>query len=100
MKNAGIFWAGQLDQGWYSSGGSATTTAEAEEAFDEMWVCGPNAYPGGCDPNYAIYKSFNRLLVAYPNLQKFGPVLAGYFWLPYSTIHDNEIMGNNTLHVK
>ena len=100
MKNAGLFWAGGIDQGWFGSGGSPQTLCEAEEAFDQMWVTGPNSFPGGCDPNFAIYKALNRLLGAYSNLQKFNPVLEGYWWLPYSTIHDDEIMGNNLTHVK
>ena len=42
-KNAGLFWTKDLrdvpGRGW--------SIAQAACAFDEAWVCGPNAYPGG-----------------------------------------------------
>jgi hypothetical protein len=60
-KNAGLFWGEGLSQAWFYPGGIGQTTAQAEEAFDEYWVTGPRAYPGGCDPTYAIYHSVQKL---------------------------------------
>jgi hypothetical protein len=90
-KNAGLFFAQDLYQGW--------SIAQVEEAFDELWVCGPIPAPGSCDPTYAIYKMLSNTLRAYSNVQNAKPVLAGYYWLPYTTIYDYEIMGNNVTHV-
>jgi hypothetical protein len=99
-KNAGLFWAGHIDQGWYKSTGAAQACAEAEESFDQLWVTGPDSYPGGSTPTYAMYKALSSTLRAYSTLQKYGPVLVGYFWLPYSDSYDYELMGNNTSHVR
>jgi hypothetical protein len=94
-KNAGIFWLKDLPdypgRGW--------SMAKAAASFDEAWVCGPNAYPGGCDPTWGIGRTFNNLLAQYPALRNSGPVLAGYYWLPYSDLYDDELMGNVLTHV-
>jgi hypothetical protein len=94
-KNAGLFWAKDLrdvaGQGW--------SIAQAACAFDEAWVCGPNAYPGGCDPTWAIWRTLNNCLGQYSALWKYQPHLEGYYWLPYSCVYDDELMGNVLTHV-
>ena len=94
-KNAGLFWLGKLQdvqgRGW--------SLAQAACAFDEAWVCGPNAYPGGCDPTWGIARTLNNFLGQYSALNVYGPVLAGYYWLPYSGLYDDELMGNVLTHV-
>lgn len=86
-KNAGLFFAYALDQ--------SLPCAQMEETFDELWVCGENAWPGGCDPTYSFKRILGDTLAQYPNLQKAGPVLAGYPILPYTGLHDSELMTNN-----
>ena len=98
-KNAGLFFAGHVDQGWYVNSSTAQTTVQAEVTFDELWVAGPNAYPGGCDPSYAFSRILTMTLGQYPVLKKWNPVLAGYYWLPYTDLFDDEIMGNNLSHI-
>lgn len=95
-KNAGLFWKKDLkdvpSRGW--------SIAHAAETFDQGWVCGPNAWPGACDPTWAIWRTLNDTLTMYPALRQYQPVLAGYYWLPYSCLYDDELMGNNLAHVK
>jgi hypothetical protein len=99
-KNAGLFFADSTDQGWFSSSQTAIALAQAEEAFDELWVAGRNPWPGACDPTWAIARIVNDLLIQYPILTNWGPTLAGYYWLPYSGLYDQELMGSDTAHVR
>ncbi len=94
-KNAGLFWARDLRD----VPGRSWSVAQAACAFDEAWVCGPNAYPGGCDPTWAFWRTLNNFLGQYSDLQSYGPVLAGYNWLPYSCLYNDELMGNVLTHV-
>jgi hypothetical protein len=94
-KNAGLFWAKDLRD----EAGRGWSIAQAACAFDEAWVCGPNAYPGGCDPTWGIGRTLNNFLGQYSTLRDYGPVLAGFYWLPYSCLYDDELMGNVLTHV-
>ena len=69
-KNAGLFWIKDLQD----EQGRGWSIAQAVCAFDEAWVCGPNAYPGGCDPTWGIGRMLNNVLGQYSALWKFGPV--------------------------
>jgi hypothetical protein len=94
-KNAGLFWIEKLQdvqgRGW--------SLANAACAFDEAWVCGPNAYPGGCDPTWAIWRTLNNCLGQYPALWKYQPHLEGFYWLPYTWVYDDELMGDVLTHI-
>lgn len=92
-KNSGLFFAASFpEQGF---GSPLTSIANAEEGFDQFWVTGPNSYPGGCEPNWAIARMLRYTLGSFPGLSAYQPVLAGYYWLPYTTLLDDQIMGNN-----
>jgi hypothetical protein len=94
-KNAGLFWIEHLQD----EAGRSWSIAEAVCAFDQAWVCGPNAFPGGCDPTWAIWRTLNDFLGQYSALWKYQPYLEGFYWLPYSSMYDAELMGNVLTHV-
>jgi hypothetical protein len=95
-KNAGLFFAGDISQGW--QGNPPVASAQAEEALDELWVTGPNA--GGCDPTWGFQHAVSFVLAQWPDLRTKGKaVLAGYYWLPYSCLYDDELMTNNTANI-
>jgi hypothetical protein len=94
-KNVGLFWIEDLRD----EAGRGWSIAQAACAFDEAWVCGPNAYPGGCDPTWGFGRTLSNFLGQYPTLWNYKPYLAGYAWLPYSCLYDDELMGNVLTHV-
>lgn len=96
-KNSGLFFAGEFPQEGFGS--PLTSIAQAEEGFDQFWVTGPNSYPGGCEPNWGIARMLVYTLGTFPGLSDYKPVLVGYYWLPYTTLLDDEIMGNNLSNV-
>ena len=86
-KNAGLFVEGDLTFGirW----------AEIGEEFDQAWVCGPDQYPGGCDPTWAINWANVLLQNQYSQVKKVKPIIAGYKWLPYTGIYDVALTTNS-----
>jgi hypothetical protein len=100
-KNAGLFFAGALPQGGYS-GTTSGTSVEVATQFDQLWVCGPNAYPGGCDPTYAFSWAVAQIRNINPELDSSSsyPTLEGFPYLPYAGVYDSEIMTNDVSNVK
>ena len=74
--------------------------AEIEATFDAHWVTGPNGYPGGCDPTWAISWALRQTIREFPFLEDAGPVLAGYQWLMYTAQYDEDLARNDASHVK
>ena len=100
-KNAGLFFAGALPQGGYS-GTTSGTSVEVATQFDQLWVCGPNAYPGGCDPTYAFSWAVAQIRNINPELDssKSYPTLEGFSYLPYAGVYDSELTTNDVSNVK
>lgn len=86
-KNVGLFFQKELNQ--------QANNAEMESGFDKLWVCGPNAYPGGCDPTYSFNWAFRKARQRYVFWDDAGPVIIGCPQLPYAGIYDNMIATNN-----
>jgi hypothetical protein len=95
-KNAGLFFNGNLPQGGYS-GTLGGTSAEVAEQFDLLWVCGPNAYPGGCDPTYAFSWALAQIRNSNPELDNRNsrPTLEGFPYLPYAGVYDWNLTTND-----
>jgi hypothetical protein len=95
-KNCGFFIGGEINQ--YGFGGDPTvSTAKVAASFDELWVCGPNAFPGGCDPTYSFLFVYNNTVGAWnPELGNAIPLIDGYFEMIYSSVYDDLLMVNNT----
>lgn len=74
--------------------------AEVEETFDQLWVTGPNGYPGGCDPTWAINWALVQTMSQFSFVLDAGPVLAGYQWLIYTSAYDDDLMNNDYSQVK
>jgi len=91
-KNAGLFFKADLDQQW--------NVAEMEEGFDQLWVTGPNGYPGGCDPTWAIGWALAQAMSQYVFMQDAKPLLVGYRWLIYTSVYDDDLMRNDYSQVK
>lgn len=101
-KNCGLFFGGKIDAAWVSSG-QVITTARAAEFFDQAWVCGKNQWPGACDPTYSILWAWGALVGQYPELNVAGgaqPLIAGFVFMPYSSVYDDELQMLDTSHVK
>jgi hypothetical protein len=108
QKNAGLFFQNKLPQFWIT-GGQIVSTAQAAAAFDQAFICGKNAYPGGCDPTYSIRWALAATLAVYPEMDvdpatgKTGlakPILYGSPKLIHTTIYDHELMLLNFNNVK
>ncbi len=90
-KNVGLFFVNQFYQ--------VAHVAQIEEAFDEMWVTGGQS-TGACDPLISFNFCFRGLLQQYPTFSKVAhPVQAGYVYLNYSGLYDNEAMVGDLAHV-
>ena len=74
--------------------------AEIEAVFDQLWVTGPNAYPGGCDPSWAIRWALNQTMRQYSFMVDAEPVIAGYQWLIYTAQYDVDLISNDSSHVQ
>jgi len=98
-KNCGLFFADLLDAAWWQDN-QVVTTPRAAEFFDQTWVCGPNQWPGACDPTYSAFWAGLATIGQYPSLQNAGAFIYGYRNTPYSSVYDNEIMMLDTSHVK
>lgn len=99
QKNCGLFFHDLLPQFGYG-GNSSITSAQVAEAVDEAWVCGPNDYPGGCDPTYQFNLAVQAIVNQYPELAGATPLGFGYQKLPYTSIYDQQLMMLNTSGVK
>lgn len=99
-KNCGLFFNGLLPQGGYGGTGS-TVTAQAAEGLDQIWVCGKNGYPGGCDPTYSWQFCINAARGLFdPQMDQAGPLLAGLPQMIYSSVYDNQLMALDFVNVK
>jgi hypothetical protein len=100
-KNVGLFFAGALPQGGYS-GVFGGTSVEVAAQFDQLWVCGPNAYPGGCDPTYAFSWAVAQIRNINPELDSSSsyPALKGFPYLPFAGVYDSELTTNDVSNVK
>ena len=90
MKNAGLFFDKELPQGGYI-GGRAWADAQVAASFDDLWVGGPNPFPGSADPTYSIDWVTTQVRGMYPDINKGAPDLVGYPYLPYSGIYDAQL---------
>jgi hypothetical protein len=100
-KNVGLFFGGGLVQDGYS-GAMSGTSVEVAVQFDQLWVCGPNAYPGGCDPTYAFSWAVAQIRNINPELDsnESYPTLEGFPYLPYAGVYDSELVTNDVSNVK
>jgi hypothetical protein len=101
FKNAGLFFGGGLPQGGYMSTGSGTSVEVAMD-FDMLWVCGPNQYPGGCDPTYSFWWAVSTIRGMNPELDQnnAAPTLEGYPYLPYTGVLDWSLVEGDTSGIK
>lgn len=94
-KNAGIFFDDDLYFAPPKTGGYGspvpTDVEEVLATFDKYFVMGANPYPGGANPNYSIQFALNVTLGTFPELSGAKPVLAGYPWLPYAGVYDDQL---------
>jgi hypothetical protein len=97
-KNVGLFFGGELPQG-NITGTLGGTSVEVAVLFDELWISGPNPFPGACDPTYAFSWVFNQIRNICPEINKGLPAWVGFGYLPYSGVYDEEILTNNISHV-
>jgi len=86
-KNVGLFFQKELNQ--------QANNAEMEYGFDELWVTGPNAYPGGCDPTYTFGWAFRKARQRYAFWDDAGPIIIGCQYLPYTGIYDDTLATGN-----
>jgi hypothetical protein len=99
-KNCGLFFNGLIPQGGYG-GNNSVVTAQVAEALDQIWVCGQNNYPGGCDPTYSFRFAINTTRGMYnPQLDSAGPLLFGLGQMIYSSVYDDELLMLNYTDVK
>jgi hypothetical protein len=97
-KNCGLFFGDLVPQLGFG-GNFSIVTAQVAEEVDQTWVCGPNRYPGGCDPTYSFRWAVYQIVNEYVELNNAQPVIIG-FPIPYSGIYDDELVTNNVTHVK
>lgn len=99
-KNCGLFFNGLVPQGGFG-GNSANTTAQVAEALDQLWVTGPNGYPGGDDPTYSWSFCINSTRGQFnPQMDSGGPLLFGIRQMIYTSIYDDQLMLLNYSNVK
>ena len=97
-KNCGLFFTDLVPQLRFG-GNSSITTAQVAEELDQTWVCGPDQYPGGCDPRHSWRWAVQQLVNEYAELGNAGPVRMGFPSMPYSSVYDDELMMLDTTHV-
>lgn len=96
-KNCGLFLIGQINQRGFAGGNGQISAAQVEEMCDQIWVCGKNMYPGGCDPTYSFEFAVNATRgMYYPELEQAGPWLNGYKYMIYASVYDDLLMVGNT----
>lgn len=99
-KNCGMFFGDLLPQYLHDNYLNSTkVTADVAETLDLTWVCGENAYPGGCNPVYSWRFACQSMIDRYEGLSKSVPSLAGYPYCVYTSIYDDELRNLNTSHV-
>lgn len=99
-KNVGLFFTESLRQGGYSGTLGGGTCPEVSCTFDDIWINGPSAWPGECDPTYAFSWALNVTEGMSPELLKALPTWIGFGYLPYSGVYDDELMVNDISHIK
>jgi hypothetical protein len=96
-KNCGFFVLNEINQRGFAGGDGSISTAQVAQALDQMWVCGPNQFPGGCDPTYSWKFAIDSIRGMYnPELDQAGPLLGGYSKMIYSSVYDDLLMVGNT----
>jgi hypothetical protein len=98
-KNCGLFFTDLVPQLGYG-GNFSVSTAQVAEELDQTWICGPNQYPGGCDPTYSWRWAVQSIANLYFEFGNAGPVRLGFPSMPYSGIYDDELLMLDTTHVK
>jgi hypothetical protein len=97
-KNVGLFFTGELPQGDYS-GTYGGTVAEVAALFDDIWITGPDPFPGGQDPTYAFSWAVDQIESMCPQMMKALPVWVGFGYLPYTGIYDADLVTNNVSNI-
>jgi hypothetical protein len=96
-KNCGFFIQKEINQRGFANGNGLISTAQVAEMLDQVWACGPNQFPGGCDPTYSWRFSINAIRGMYnPELDAAAPLLGGYAEMIYSSVYDDLLMVGNT----
>lgn len=99
-KNCGLFLGGEINQRGYAGGDGSISCAKVVETCDQIWVCGQNMYPGGCDPTYSFRFAVNATRGMFnPELDQANPLLFGYSYMIYSSVYDDLLMVGNTVFV-
>jgi hypothetical protein len=98
MKNVGLFFGEGLPQGGYS-GTYGGTSAEVAAQLEDLWVAGPDPYPGACAPTFAFSWAVSQLRGMNPELDAAQPVVIGFQYLPYAGVYDSELQTNDVTHV-
>jgi hypothetical protein len=99
QKNCGLFFGGLVPQ--YGYGGNASVTSfQVAEELDQTWVCGPNQYPGGCDPTYSFRWALQSINDLYIQFEDAGALRIGFPAMTYSSIYDDQFVTNNITNVK
>ena len=71
------------------------SSAKVAATADELWVCGPLPYPGGCDPTYASGWVVRQMTGVYSELNDMKQAdldIRGYIYLPYTSIYDGNLL--------
>jgi hypothetical protein len=99
-KNCGLFFEGEIPQRGFRNDPSVTT-AQVAESLDQIWIGGKFNYPGGCDPTYSWEFAVEATKGMWnPQVDNGHPFLAGYKYMIYTCIYDDELKMLNTAHVK
>lgn len=97
-KNVGLFFLDEVPFQPYGTPG--VSLSEVAMDFDTIWIDGPMAFPGGCDPTYSFQFAVASAVGMYPQLTNSKPDIRGFPYLPYSCVYDDELMLNDISHVK
>lgn len=95
-KNVGLFFSSGLPADLGYSQLVSHTSVELASDFDQFWVDGPAAFPGGCDPTYAFGWAFNLMINFEPHVRLAVPTYEGFVYLPYTGNFDSQLITNNT----
>lgn len=96
-KNTGWFTCGLLNEVYISDIPSTDADSKIADEADVMWACGPNAYPGSCDPTYASGWVVDQMIGMYPPLSpglhggSAALTIFGYPYLPYTPNYDDTL---------
>ncbi len=94
-KNCGLFFGGKLPQ-FFGSTIVPATTADVAEFVDQVWVCGPNQYPGGCNPNYSYLFAIRSAELVFPSITNAAVSPVGFPECVYNAGQDANLRVGNT----